>query len=56
MIAQAEPKLWDLAAVLPVLQDTTVVAAGPGVQGVSLTGAIQVGIFADAAGWSRSPQ
>ncbi|SEL17558.1 ABC transporter family substrate-binding protein [Rhodococcus maanshanensis] len=56
VIAQAEPKLWDLAAVLPVLQDTTVVAAGPGVQGVSLTGAIQVGIFADAAGWSRSPQ
>ncbi|MFD4182999.1 ABC transporter family substrate-binding protein [Rhodococcus sp. NPDC058514] len=56
VIAQAEPKLWDLAAVLPVLQDTTVVAAGPGVQGVSLTGAIQVGIFADAAGWSRSPE
>ncbi|MGW6378903.1 ABC transporter family substrate-binding protein [Rhodococcus sp. NPDC055112] len=56
VIAQAEPKLWDLAAVLPVLQDMTVVAAGPGVQGVSLTGAIQVGIFADAAGWSRSPQ
>jgi ABC-type transport system substrate-binding protein len=56
VIAQAEPKLWDLAAVLPVLQDTTAVAAGPGVQGVSLTGAIQVGIFADAAGWSRSPQ
>lgn len=53
VIAQAEPRLWDLAAVLPVLQDATVVAAGPDVDGVSLTGAIQVGIFGDAATWSR---
>ncbi|MFF0815365.1 ABC transporter family substrate-binding protein [Rhodococcus sp. NPDC003318] len=53
LIAQAEPRLWDLAAVLPVLQDATVVAAGPDVDGVSLTGAIQVGIFGDAATWSR---
>ncbi|WP_345344545.1 ABC transporter family substrate-binding protein [Rhodococcus olei] len=53
VIAQAEPRLWDLAVVLPVLQDATVVAAGPDVDGVSLTGAIQVGIFGDAANWSR---
>ncbi|MGW0172558.1 ABC transporter family substrate-binding protein [Rhodococcus sp. NPDC003322] len=53
LIAHAEPRLWELAAVLPVLQDTTVVAAGPDVEGVSLTGAIEVGIFSDAADWSR---
>lgn len=53
VIAQAEPRLWDLAAVLPVLQDTTVVAAGPDVEGVSLVGPIQIGIFADSAHWSR---
>lgn len=51
--AQLEPKLWELSTVLPILQDTTVVAAGSGVEGVSLTGAIQVGIFADADSWSR---
>ena len=53
VIAGAEPALWRMATVLPVIQDTTVVAAGPGVAGVSLTGPIQTGIFADAAGWSR---
>ncbi len=56
VIAQAEPRLWELAVVLPVLQDTTIVAAGPDVEGVSLTGAIQVGIFGDAANWSRTQQ
>jgi ABC-type transport system substrate-binding protein len=56
VIATAEPALWQMAAVLPVIQDTTVVAAGPGVAGVSLTGPIQTGIFADAAGWTRVPQ
>ena len=44
-----------LATVLPIMQDATVVAAGPEVDGVALSGAIQVGIFADAAGWSRTP-
>ncbi|MFC4605611.1 ABC transporter family substrate-binding protein [Rhodococcus kronopolitis] len=53
VIAHAEPLLWDLAAVLPIMQDTTVVAAGPDVEGVSLDGAVQVGIFADADHWSR---
>ncbi|HEY5856124.1 MAG TPA: ABC transporter family substrate-binding protein [Aldersonia sp.] len=56
VIAEAEPALWRLATVLPVIQDTTVVAAGPGVSGVSLTGPIQTGIFADAVGWTRVPQ
>ena len=54
VISQAEPRLWDLAAVLPILQDTTVVAAGPDVDGVTLSGAIEVGIFGDAANWSRT--
>ncbi|MFD4291898.1 ABC transporter family substrate-binding protein [Rhodococcus sp. NPDC058532] len=54
LIAQAEPRLWELATVLPVLQDTTVVAAGPDVDGVSLTGATGVGIFSDVAEWSRN--
>ncbi|KAA0022791.1 ABC transporter family substrate-binding protein [Antrihabitans cavernicola] len=55
VLSTAEPKLWQLATVLPILQDSTVVAAGPEVGGVSLTGAIQAGIFGDAAGWSRTP-
>ncbi len=54
VIADAEPRLWDLAVTLPVLQDNTVVAAGPGVEGVALTGPVQVGIFADAAVWTRT--
>ncbi|TQF73848.1 ABC transporter family substrate-binding protein [Rhodococcus spelaei] len=52
-IAQAEPRLWDLAAVLPLLQDATVEAVGPDVQGVTMPGAIQVGVFGDAEAWSR---
>ncbi|WP_430331591.1 ABC transporter family substrate-binding protein [Rhodococcus sp. ACT016] len=54
VIADAEPRLWDLAVTLPVLQDNTVVAAGPGAEGVALTGPVQVGIFADAATWTRT--
>lgn len=54
VIAEAEPKLWELAAVLPVLQDNAIVVAGPGVEGVSLTGPIPVGIFGDAGVWTRT--
>ncbi|WP_051919339.1 ABC transporter family substrate-binding protein [Prescottella defluvii] len=54
VIADAEPPLWDLAAVLPVLQDNTVVAVGPGVEGVVMGGPVQVGIFADAGSWTRT--
>ena len=32
-----------MSAVLPIMQDTTIVAAGPSVQNVSLTGAVPVG-------------
>lgn len=53
LVAEAEPKLWGLAAVLPIMQDSSVVAAGDGVDGVSLTGPIEVGIFGDAPLWMR---
>ncbi|WP_429423209.1 ABC transporter family substrate-binding protein [Nocardia sp. GAS34] len=52
-IGDAEPRLWDLATVLPIVQDNGVAAAGPHMDGVSLTGAIQVGIFGGAANWRR---
>jgi hypothetical protein len=53
-IADLEPRLWALSTVLPIMQDTTVVAAGNGVRGASLSGAIEAGPFADAGGWTRS--
>ncbi|WP_259466224.1 ABC transporter family substrate-binding protein [Nocardia seriolae] len=55
VIAEAEPKLWELATVLPIVQDTQVAAAGPRVDGALLSGAIQTGIFGDAANWRRLP-
>ncbi|MFF2556062.1 ABC transporter family substrate-binding protein [Nocardia sp. NPDC058058] len=55
VIGDSEPALWALATVLPIVQDTQVAAAGPRVDGVSLSGAIQIGIFADAANWRRLP-
>jgi hypothetical protein len=50
-----EPKLWAMETVLPILQDTTIVAAGPTVQNVSLTGAVPVGIVGDAGKWVKVP-
>ncbi|NLG54293.1 MAG: ABC transporter family substrate-binding protein [Rhodococcus sp.] len=46
-------RLWDLQVVLPVMQDSTLVAAGPGVEGVVLGGVLPSGIFGDAAEWRR---
>jgi len=54
-IRSVEPKLWALSTVLPIMQDTTIVAAGPSVIGVSLTGAVPVGIVADAGKWAKKP-
>lgn len=54
VFARVEQRMWELAGVLPILQDRTLVAAGPGVDGVSLGGALSVGIFSDAALWSRT--
>lgn len=56
MITAVEPKLWNLSTVLPILQDTTIVAAGPSVQNVSLSGAVPIGIVSDASDWVKPPQ
>ena len=55
VINAVEPALWAMSAVLPIMQDTTIVAAGPSVQNVSLTGAVPVGIVGDAADWVKTP-
>jgi ABC-type transport system substrate-binding protein len=56
VIAAVEPRLWNMSTVLPILQDTTIVAAGPRVQNVSLSGAVPVGIVGDAGKWAKKPQ
>ena len=56
VVNAVEPRLWDMATVLPILQDATIVAAGPSVQSVSLTGAVPVGIVGDAGQWVKSAQ
>lgn len=55
VIDAVEPRLWELSTVLPILQDTTIVAAAPRVSGVSLTGAVPVGIVGDAGTWVKQP-
>ncbi|MGE2723215.1 ABC transporter family substrate-binding protein [Mycolicibacterium pulveris] len=56
VITAVEPRLWNMATVLPILQDTTIVAAGPSVRNVSLSGAVPVGIVGDAGDWVKTPQ
>jgi ABC-type transport system substrate-binding protein len=56
VINAVEPRLWNMSTVLPILQDTTIVAAGPSVQNVSLSGAVPVGIVGDAGKWVKTPQ
>ncbi len=56
VIAQAEPVLWELAAVRPILQDVTLVAARDTVAGVNLDLPVPVGVFGDAAQWTRLPE
>ncbi len=55
VINAVEPRLWNMSTVLPILQDTTIVAAGPSVQNVSLSGAVPVGIVGDAGKWVKTP-
>jgi ABC-type transport system substrate-binding protein len=55
VISAVEPRLWNMATVLPILQDTTIVAAGSSVADVSLSGAVPVGIVGDAGGWVKTP-
>ena len=56
MIDAVEPRLWAMSTVLPILQDTTIVASGPSVQNVSLSGPVPVGIVGDAGKWVKTPQ
>src|SRR5690606_25455650 len=56
VIDAVEPRLWEMATVLPIMQDTTIVAAGPSVRGVNLSGAVPVGIVGDAGKWAKVPQ
>jgi ABC-type transport system substrate-binding protein len=56
VINAVEPRLWNMSTVLPILQDTTIVAAGPSVQNVSLSGAVPVGIVGDADQWLKTGQ
>ena len=56
VINAVEPRLWNMSTVLPILQDTTIVAAGPSVQNVSLSGAVPVGIVGDAGQWLKTTQ
>lgn len=53
VLTAAQPRLWDLAVNLPLVQGRAVVAAGPDVEGVSLVGAVSAGIVADAHIWQR---
>jgi ABC-type transport system substrate-binding protein len=54
VITAVEPRLWNMNTVLPILQDTTIVAAGPSVQNVGLSGAVPVGIVGDAGQWLKT--
>ena len=54
VITAVEPRLWNMSTVLPILQETTIVAAGPSVQNVSLSGAVPVGIVGDAGQWIKT--
>lgn len=54
VITAVEPRLWNMSTVLPILQDTTIVAAGPSVQNVSLSGAVPIGIVGDAGQWTKT--
>lgn len=53
LLAQAQSRLWALETVMPIAQDSSVVAVGPGVSGASLAGPIDLGVFGDADRWMR---
>ena len=56
VVNSVEPRLWNMSTVLPILQDTTIVAAGPSVLNVSLSGSVPVGIVGDAGQWVKAAQ
>ena len=53
VISAVEPRLWAMATVLPIMQDNTIVAVGPTVANVELTGPIPVGIVDNAGSWVK---
>ncbi|MFD6893317.1 ABC transporter family substrate-binding protein [Rhodococcus sp. NPDC060086] len=53
ILASAEPRLWELAVNLPIIQGRYVAAAVPGIDGASLTGPVPAGIVGDARFWWR---
>ena len=53
VIAAVEPRLWAMATVLPIMQDNTIVAVGPTVANVNLTGPIPIGIVGNAGSWVK---
>ena len=55
VLTAVESRLWNMSTVLPILQDTTIVAAGPSVQNVNLSGAVPVGIVGNAGIWAKMP-
>ncbi len=54
VITAVEPRLWNMWTVLPILQDTTIVAVGPSARNVSLSGSVPVGIVGDAGQWVKT--
>jgi ABC-type transport system substrate-binding protein len=54
VLTAVEPRLWNMSTVLPILQDTTIVAVGPNVENVNLSGAVPVGIVGDAGRWMKT--
>lgn len=52
-LATIDADLWARATVLPILQDVTLAAVGPTVQGVSLDGPPTDGVFSGVEGWGR---
>ena len=56
VLTAVEPRLWNMATVLPILQDTTIAAAGPTAQNVQLSGALPVGIVGNAGIWAKAPR
>jgi len=53
-VAALEPKLWDLHAVLPLYQDSTLLAVRKQVSGVDDPQSLLAGPFAGAAFWTRN--
>jgi len=54
-LGEVEPRLWQMSTVLPIVQENVVAASGPSIDGASLSGVIQAGIFGDAHMWRRIP-